>query len=60
MRDLGAALAVAREWGDRIPTGIIYTHTSPTYEQRLGLSKSTPLARRTYNPAALRTVMQSC
>ena len=58
--DFGAALTLAREWGDRIPTGILYAHTSPTYEQRLGLAGSTPLARRTYSPAALRTVMQSC
>ncbi|MBD3393977.1 MAG: 2-oxoacid ferredoxin oxidoreductase [Chitinivibrionales bacterium] len=41
-----AALSAAGQWGDRIPTGIIYRNDSKPYEQQTGLSHREPLIER--------------
>src|SRR4030065_645585 len=35
--DLGIAFQKSLEWGDRIPIGILYNVSKPTYEQKAGL-----------------------
>lgn len=42
-QDLIAAFQKAGEWGDRIPTGIIYKAEKETYEEKSGINKRTPL-----------------
>jgi 2-oxoglutarate ferredoxin oxidoreductase subunit beta len=34
--DWSHAIAVASEWGDRIPVGVIYRNDTPSYEEQLG------------------------
>ncbi len=41
--DKMAAYEKAREWGDRIPTGIIYRTEKDTYEEKKGLNQRVPL-----------------
>lgn len=41
--DKAQALQKACEWGDRIPTGIIYNIEKPTYEDKSGISGKPPL-----------------
>ncbi len=36
--DLGGAFQKSLEWGDRIPIGILYNVSKPTYEQKAGLT----------------------
>ncbi len=38
-----AAFARAQEWGDRIPTGVIYRKERPVYEKQLSALKEAPL-----------------
>lgn len=43
-RDLESARRAAREWGDRIPIGILYCNDSnPSYEEKIGLNAWPPL-----------------
>jgi 2-oxoglutarate ferredoxin oxidoreductase subunit beta len=51
--DRTAAFAKALEWGERIPTGIIYRTTRPLYEARVGAIKELPLVKQVLNPLAL-------
>jgi 2-oxoglutarate ferredoxin oxidoreductase subunit beta len=44
------ALAKAREWGDRIPTGIIYRKERPLYEEQVPALKSGPLVKQKIAP----------
>ena len=48
-----AAFARALEFGDTIPTGILYRNERPTYEQKLGVIADTPLVRQTFEPGRL-------
>ena len=48
--DKAAALTKAQEWGDRIPTGIIYRQPRPTYEDQIPALKRMPLARQPIKP----------
>ena len=48
--DKAAALVKAQEWGDRIPTGIIYRQPRPTYEDQIPALKRMPLARQPIKP----------
>ncbi|MBE3583980.1 MAG: 2-oxoacid:ferredoxin oxidoreductase subunit beta [Limnochordaceae bacterium] len=49
--DLAAALKKAYEWGDRIPTGILYEVREPAYEETLSaLRKFGPVATRKLTP----------
>jgi 2-oxoglutarate ferredoxin oxidoreductase subunit beta len=44
--DRKAAFAMALEWGDRIPIGVIYRHERPTFEERLPVLSGTPLVKQ--------------
>ena len=55
--DADGAWAKAKEWGDRIPVGLFYTHDAPAYTDRLPNLKDGPLVDRTYSPEPLRTLL---
>jgi len=58
--DWEAAIKTACEWGERIPTGIIYRNIDrPTFGQSLSFLKKGPLARQGVDRAALKEVMDS-
>jgi 2-oxoglutarate ferredoxin oxidoreductase subunit beta len=42
------AFELALQWGDRIPTGIIYRHERPTMEERIPVLKEGPLFNRPF------------
>ena len=44
------AFEKALEWGERIPTGIIYKAKRPTYESQLAAIRQMSLVRQTLNP----------
>jgi 2-oxoglutarate/2-oxoacid ferredoxin oxidoreductase subunit beta len=52
-----AALVKAQEWGDRIPTGIIYKQDRPLYEDSLPQLKAGPLVKQTIEPIAAEKLM---
>ena len=57
--DFSAAFERAREFGDRIPTGILYRHQTETYEQRQPvLAGQAPLVKRTGKPVDLDQTVQ--
>lgn len=49
--DRVAAFSKALEFGDRIPTGIVYRHEKPTLEDRVPVIRETPLVRQGFDPA---------
>lgn len=51
--DAGAAMRAAREWGDRIPIGVIYRGLRPGFESRIGALAGGPLAGRAPDPEKL-------
>ena len=51
--DWQAALTLSREWGDRIPLGILYSVPRPTYESHFPFGEGEPLATRPFDPASL-------
>jgi 2-oxoglutarate ferredoxin oxidoreductase subunit beta len=56
--DYDAALKKAREWGDRIPIGIIYKEDKPSFtDQVYGLAEG-PLVERKYRPEPLRELLK--
>jgi 2-oxoglutarate ferredoxin oxidoreductase subunit beta len=48
--DCMVAFAKALEWGERIPTGIIYRNHRPVYESQLHALKETPLVKQKLDP----------
>ena len=55
--DYMAAMTKAREWGDRIPVGILYREKSPSFTERIDGLKDGPLVGRTYDPARLQKLL---
>ena len=45
-----AAFAKAQEWGERIPTGLIYKKERPVYEEQLLALKDVPLVKQRIDP----------
>jgi len=48
--DREAAEEKAKEWGDRIPLGIIYREDRPTYEEQVPALQEGPVANRSLDP----------
>jgi 2-oxoglutarate ferredoxin oxidoreductase subunit beta len=48
--DRMAAFSKALEWGERIPTGIIYRNNRPVYESQLHALKEMPLVKQKLEP----------
>jgi len=52
-----AAFEKAWEWGERIPTGVIYRVQRPTYESQLAAIRQISLVRQTLNPQDFRPLI---
>ncbi len=53
------AVEKAMEWGDRIPTGILYRVEKPVYHERVGfLGKGVPLVDRVFDPERIKGFMK--
>lgn len=48
--DRAKAFVTALEWGDRVPTGIIYRNNRPVYEEHIPAIKETPLVKQLLDP----------
>ena len=55
--DFHMALDKAREWGERIPIGIIYKEEKPSFTDQIPSLKEGPLVERSYDPNMLKSVM---
>jgi len=55
--DFMAAMVKARQWGDKIPVGILYREESPSFTDRIDVLKDGPLVSRTYDPARLQKLL---
>ena len=53
-----AAFKKALEWGDRIPIGIIYRNSRPTFEERIPVIKDTPLVKQPFDLSRLETTLK--
>jgi 2-oxoglutarate/2-oxoacid ferredoxin oxidoreductase subunit beta len=50
--DITAAFTKTREWGDRIPLGVLYRNEKPCFEEKTGLDSLKPLVE--YQPEEIR------
>lgn len=57
--DFDAAFARAREWGDRIPIGLLYQQAKPTLTDRMHALRRGPLVDQQYDPERLRALVAS-
>ncbi len=53
LQDWSAAMEVSRQWGERIPLGIFYNNSSPTFESTLAALEGEPLAWRPFDPLSV-------
>jgi len=53
-----SAFAKAQEWGDRIPTGIIYKQDRPLYEDSLPQLKNGPLVKQKIEPMGVKGLQE--
>lgn len=51
--DKAAAFNKAQEWGDRIPIGVIYEQSRPTFEEQLPALKEGPLVKQKTEPSGV-------
>jgi len=56
-RDWEAAMRLARQWGDRIPVGVLYRNDRPSFGQGLRVLDDGPLVGRELDREALAQVM---
>jgi 2-oxoglutarate ferredoxin oxidoreductase subunit beta len=52
------AFKKALEWGERIPTGIIYKNHRPILEEKLPVIKDNPLVRQSFDQSRLETALK--
>jgi 2-oxoglutarate ferredoxin oxidoreductase subunit beta len=55
--DFQNAMNLAFQWGDRIPTGIIYKKEKASYTDRINLLKDGPMIEQKYNPEKIKSVL---
>ena len=55
--DFEKAMALAHEWGDRIPTGILYQKEKPTFMDQFDVLKEGPLISKAYQAQRLRDLI---
>jgi 2-oxoglutarate ferredoxin oxidoreductase subunit beta len=48
----------ALEWGERIPTGIIYKNNRPVLEERIPILKNTPLVQQSFERSKLQATLK--
>jgi len=56
--DRTAAFQRALEWGDRIPTGIIYRNHRPVLEERIPVIRERPLVKQGFDPSRLKDTLK--
>jgi 2-oxoglutarate/2-oxoacid ferredoxin oxidoreductase subunit beta len=56
--DKAAALVKAQEWGDKIPTGIIFTRERTVYEDTLPQLKAGPLVQQAIEPMKMEGLLE--
>jgi 2-oxoglutarate ferredoxin oxidoreductase subunit beta len=54
-----AAIKLACEWGERIPTGVIYRNDRPPFEEHFPVLREGPLVGRDVDRTRLRRIMES-
>ncbi len=52
------AFQKALEWGDRIPTGIIFKNNRPILEERIPVVSSKPLVKQSFDPSKLEKTLK--
>ena len=57
--DFQKAISLSFQWGDRIPTGIIYRKESPSFTEKIGMVKDGPLVDRKYDHGKLQELLSS-
>lgn len=57
--DWETAMKTAREWGDKIPLGIIYKNERPIFEDHFPALKNGPLVDQELDPDALENIMKN-
>ena len=57
--NLEKAMALTRQWGDRIPIGIFYRKEKSTFSERLEGLKQGPLISRDYDPERLQALLDA-
>jgi 2-oxoglutarate ferredoxin oxidoreductase subunit beta len=55
--DRAVAFPRALEWGDKIPTGVIYRNRRPAFEDRVPAIKDTPLVKQPFDMKAVGKVL---
>ncbi len=56
--DWEQAMKKANEWGDRIPTGILYEGDRPSFESHFAVLKSAPLVKQEFNGDVFTSLLQ--
>ena len=57
--DYEGASVLSREYGERIPIGILYREEKPTFTDRIGILDSGPLISQSYDPRRLEAAISS-
>jgi 2-oxoglutarate/2-oxoacid ferredoxin oxidoreductase subunit beta len=52
-KDWSKAMELVREWGEKIPLGIFYHNSRPTFESSLAMLEGKPLVDRVFNPVEM-------
>lgn len=55
--DFEQAMNLARQWGNRIPIGILYQEEKPAFMDRVKMFQQEPLISQQYDPARLQAVL---
>lgn len=55
--DFEQAMNLARQWGDRIPIGILYQEEKPAFMDRVEMFQQDPLISQQYDPARLQALL---
>jgi len=55
--NFGEAMEKSLMWGDRIPLGVFFTSTKPSFTDRIKTLEKGPLLDRAYDPEALQSVL---
>jgi 2-oxoglutarate ferredoxin oxidoreductase subunit beta len=56
--DRKTAFSKALEWGDRIPTGVIYRNHRPTFEERLPMIARKPLVHQAFDVTKIQATLK--
>ncbi len=53
VQDWSAAMEISRQWGEKIPLGIFYKSSRPTFESSVAALEGGPLAWRSFDPLSV-------